>query len=449
MAYKKQTWVDLETPLDAEHMNHIEDGIGSISAAKLNNREMAYALELSDELFTPTSWTGAGWTQTDDGGYAHTVGQAEPLTFPLGFDTGTDVYQITFDIESPTDTGAPDASVAVYPSIGGSDPFALYDGNTGNVTWVSVLKSVNNGNLVFLPCDPGLPIVADGRFDGTIKNISIRRVTSARETNLIFYDENGAINTEMRQTPTARYNIYMGIGSGKNDVNAKGNVGIGNNTLTDTTSGFWNVAIGQRALESNTVGSRNIAIGRVALQENTSGDRNVAIGTFALQKSIGFRNIGIGADAAWNTTSGYKNIAIGTSALGKNVIGKENVAIGDRAMYGENPDGCVAIGVNALTKAIQGDRCIAIGWNAASTQTRFNRCIGIGYHAADYTNSLTDVICIGNYSKATKSKQTVIGSYNTEETLVKGNFIVEGTDGVKRKIIFNTDGSCSWETVTD
>jgi hypothetical protein len=31
MAYKKQTWVDLETPLDAEHMNHIEDGIGSLS----------------------------------------------------------------------------------------------------------------------------------------------------------------------------------------------------------------------------------------------------------------------------------------------------------------------------------------------------------------------------------------------------------------------------------
>lgn len=27
MDYKKQTWVDGETPLDAEHMNHIEDGI--------------------------------------------------------------------------------------------------------------------------------------------------------------------------------------------------------------------------------------------------------------------------------------------------------------------------------------------------------------------------------------------------------------------------------------
>lgn len=30
MAYEKQTWVDRVTPLDAEHMNHIEDGIAEI-----------------------------------------------------------------------------------------------------------------------------------------------------------------------------------------------------------------------------------------------------------------------------------------------------------------------------------------------------------------------------------------------------------------------------------
>ena len=36
MAYKKQTWVDFVTPLDAEHMNHIEDGIGSLSEEMVN-----------------------------------------------------------------------------------------------------------------------------------------------------------------------------------------------------------------------------------------------------------------------------------------------------------------------------------------------------------------------------------------------------------------------------
>ena len=29
-SYERQTWVDLQTPLDAAHMNHIEEGIASI-----------------------------------------------------------------------------------------------------------------------------------------------------------------------------------------------------------------------------------------------------------------------------------------------------------------------------------------------------------------------------------------------------------------------------------
>ena len=31
MEYTKQTWVDGTTPIDAEHMNHIEDGIFGVS----------------------------------------------------------------------------------------------------------------------------------------------------------------------------------------------------------------------------------------------------------------------------------------------------------------------------------------------------------------------------------------------------------------------------------
>lgn len=34
MAYTKQTWVDGTTPIDAEHMNHIEDGIEAASSGQ-------------------------------------------------------------------------------------------------------------------------------------------------------------------------------------------------------------------------------------------------------------------------------------------------------------------------------------------------------------------------------------------------------------------------------
>lgn len=39
MAYEKQTWVDLETPVDAEHLNHMEDGILANSEAAQQNAE--------------------------------------------------------------------------------------------------------------------------------------------------------------------------------------------------------------------------------------------------------------------------------------------------------------------------------------------------------------------------------------------------------------------------
>lgn len=33
MSYVKQTWVDKETPVDAEHLNHMEDGISENAEA--------------------------------------------------------------------------------------------------------------------------------------------------------------------------------------------------------------------------------------------------------------------------------------------------------------------------------------------------------------------------------------------------------------------------------
>jgi hypothetical protein len=380
---------------------------------------------------------------------------------------GEDLYMVLFNIESATNTSSPDASVAIYPSIGGSDAFALYDGNTGTRTYEKILKSVSGNSLVFQPCNPKMPTdTTNGSFDGTISNISVRKVLSVREANIVLYDENGNATIEMRQTPAARYNFYMGLNSGKNDVTGKGNVAIGKDTLPDNTSGFWNVALGQGALKANTVGSRNIAIGRVAMQENTSGDRNVAIGTFALCRSHGFRNIAIGADAAWNIAEGNDNIAIGVQAMESCTAGDKNTVIGSNAVYSAetNTKESVAVGYNALHDAAYMDKCVAIGsgagekiagaeslvaigYKAFGNATRASRSVAIGDHAGAHSGTLNDVICIGNYSTATKAGQTVIGGARTVETIVKGDFIVLGTDGIKRQIVFNEDGTCSWTAV--
>lgn len=442
MGYEKQIWQDGVTPLDAQHMNHMEEGI----EAALPTKETAYEMEISGELTPETiTWSGEGWTETADG-FAHTVGQTAPLEIDLPFATGTDLYQVAFHIASPTDTSSPDASVAVYPSIGDSDPFALYDGSTGNMTWVRYIRSVSDGKLIFQPCDPMLPTDANGQFDGVISNISVKRITSIRETYLVVYDANGAANIEMRQTPAERYNVYIGKDSGKSDVNAKGNVSVGALALSEATSGFWNVALGDRALEKTTVGSRNIAIGHIALQECTSGDRNVAIGSFALCRNHGFRNIAIGADAAWYNTTGYNNIAIGVTALGSNTTGADNIAIGSRAHNGMNGSyGNVVIGASAGGK--NGDNNVVIGKEAFTGNGGGSRHIAIGYRAGKLPQTMSDTIAIGAYATPTKTGQTVIGGNRTVETVVVGDFIVRGTDGVSRKVIFNQDGTCRWEAV--
>lgn len=446
----KELWVETDPTLTGDGAPADAAAVGAALGKKMDSGERAYALELSEELMSDSpAWSGDGWVQNPDGSYTHTVGQTAPLTLALSTRTGEDFYLVSFSVVSTTDTDAPDASVAVYPSIGGSDAFALYDGNTGTRTYEKIVRSVADGNLVFQPCDPKMPTdTTNGSFDGTIGNLSVRRVLSVREANIVLYDENGNATIEMRQTPTARYNFYMGLNSGKNDVTGKGNVAIGKDTLPDNTSGFWNVALGQNALKANTVGSRNIAIGRVALAENTSGDRNIAIGTFALCRSHGFRNIAIGADAAWYVANGNNNIAIGTQALGSATDARDNTIIGDKAMSGASS--CiqnVVIGNNAYKSATTCESTVVIGCDALPFSGRSARSIYIGSNSGRQTASYNDVICIGVMSKATKSGQTVIGGYKTVETVVLGDFIVQGTDGVKRQIVFNADGTCTWTAV--
>lgn len=65
MAYEKQTWVDNQTPVDAEHLNHIEDGVAALSeeieALKNNADQDTMDATKSGEIVsvTPVSGTSA------------------------------------------------------------------------------------------------------------------------------------------------------------------------------------------------------------------------------------------------------------------------------------------------------------------------------------------------------------------------------------------------------
>lgn len=251
--------------------------------------------------------------------------------------------------------------------------------------------------------------------------------------------------------------------------------------MTDNITGWWNIAIGATdALAKNQNGSRNIAIGQRSLSSLKYGARNIGIGTFPLTRLIeGDRNIAIGSDAAWYIPKGEDNVAIGKAALGEvrgqgernvaigtNALGQtnsndfvDNVAIGHRTLSGgsahfakskcvavgasagvRNNTKCVAVGANAALY-IEGEGNVAIGMDAMNNYDvdgKNNICIGhlAKLHSKSTPAVIENSIVIGYNVKASDSNQIIIGSSSHTVVEIAG-----------KRIIFNEDGSVTWEQV--
>ncbi|MBN1898487.1 MAG: hypothetical protein JW827_06890, partial [Spirochaetes bacterium] len=74
-------------------------------------------------------------------------------------------------------------------------------------------------------------------------------------------------------------NTFLGLNSGVlSGTGANYNIGIGENTLDNLSTGDYNIGIGVNALSSINTGLRNIGIGYYALFNNTAGQYNTCIG---------------------------------------------------------------------------------------------------------------------------------------------------------------------------
>jgi hypothetical protein len=209
----------------------------------------------------------------------------------------------------------------------------------------------------------------------------------------------------------------------------------------------WNVAIGPTARTQNTAAnlSRSIAIGRDSQNMLIGGLQNIAIGTFSQNMlKYALRNIAIGCDCLYIITHADDCIALGKGCLSGNP-GQVNwndpstwqhiseiIALGTHAAKvanGQTATKSVYIGNKCGSDGI-GSRNTIVGADARCTYNH-NNCTGVGY------NVVHD-----------KDNQAIFGNSDTTETKVFGNFIVEGTDHVKRKIVFNNGNTCSWEVVS-
>lgn len=365
---------------------------------------------------------GANWTGSIADGFTHASGSTEPLTIQVPTEEGSAYYINWEQIGSWV--------AALYVSIGNTPKVDTYKG--ADAPSIAIVS--DGGYLIFTP---------ETKQVGGIKNLSIRK-----------------------------------IGSG-NTIITKEVLNYGSDTMENSITGFWNVSIGRNNLTSNVNGSRNLAIGNEALRSLKTGTRNIGVGTFALcYLKYGDRNIAIGADSLWYATHAEDCVAIGMAAMSTNgtaetnlkeciaigrdamhkcddnarnviAIGRyagfyaaiEDVFIGTRAGYRSGGRGNVAIGDQAFsTTTVEGDG--ARDPNTANLMGDYNTFVGKNADVADTKTAKNRSTAIGYNAKVSKSDQVVLGGDNVAETVIKGDLIVRGTDGVRRRIIFNpaTDG---------
>ena len=288
--------------------------------------------------------------------------------------------------------------------------------------------------------------------------------------------------------------IFIGVGAGdQDDLNNRNNVAIGENALTNNTTGRFNIAIGTSALENLLDTSFNVAIGHEALfnldkgtantgigyrtmLNNTGGSYNVAIGYQSLAGpdtplrivAIGAYamanarktvrdNIAIGYNALLKDSTGYENVAIGTNALSSNTIGSANIAVGAYTLasntagffniaiggtaLNSNTTGRdnIAVGVSALNANTTGSSNIAIGSSALSQNTTGNNNVAIGESALTSNSSGTQNVAVGAYSMY----KNTTGQYNTAvgDSTLSSNTTGTRHTAIGYRALAKTDGS--------
>lgn len=359
---------------------------------------------------------GTNWAGDAANGYTHEAGSTEPLTIQVATEEGA-AYYIDW-------APASSSEASLFVAIGDTPGVDTYKGT--DLPSTAIIS--DGGYLIFTP---------EKEFAGTIHSISIRKIGTGEKV----------ITKELINHDTG--------------------------TMTANISGFWNVALGQRALQTSVNGSRNIAIGNQALRTLVTGTRNVSVGTFALcYLQYGERNIAIGADSLWLATHADDCIAIGMAAMStrgtaetdlkeciaigrdamhnckddaKNVIAigryagtyayKQDVFVGTKAGYRSGGTGNTAIGDQSFASYAQGDDG-ARDPDTGDLMGDYNSFFGKGADVADTKTAKYRSTAIGYNAKVDKSDQMVLGGDNVKETVVKGDMVVRGTDGVMRRIVF-------------
>lgn len=387
----EQSWGTLATAIDG----NFEDTAKFLLADKI---------PCGDNLITQPVELSEGWSY-ENGIYTHTSGYDNALVFSLATTNGRKyLAKLTKGIEGNENS--------IQVGIGNKTPIDTYNGNL-----IAYIGMISDGG--------SLKVYPSAKYASTLEIELYEVVDKSSASQFITY---------------GRQNIYINIGD--NDV-----------------SSWWNVALGYNALNKSENSTRCIGIGTNSLSKLISGSRNIAIGTYSSAYiPSGKDNVAIGADTLYPSRKECNsNVAIGRSALG-GTEHHETVGIGTGALgfyTGAGSYQCVVIGHNAsqnlVDSEVKTEGCTVVGYEAGSYGNQKNTYIGykagryckgsnnimVGADNGGSVNQLNNVILLGNKTKASKDGQMILGSTAQTEVILLGN----------KKLIFNEDGTVTWEQI--
>lgn len=136
MAYVKQTWIDGQTPLDASHMNHIEDGVEQLSeeitelAKKIEDDQHENAFTVRGAVVNVANAKKAPAIALESSIEVKQLGSGKPSTTNVrGFET-RNVLNLYHEVVATSD----DATPAITVNIDGSVYGGTIDWLTGKIT---------------------------------------------------------------------------------------------------------------------------------------------------------------------------------------------------------------------------------------------------------------------------------------------------------------------------
>ena len=189
---------------------------------------------------------------------------------------------------------------------------------------------------------------------------------------------------------TGDYNVYIGYRAGFDNVTQGENIGIGKNTLKDST-GRWNTAIGASA--GLNAGDDNVAIGRTALAFGISSDKNVAVGYDALRNASGQYNISLGYKSGDSISTGDFNVVIGgldvPSATADSQLMISNGDGTQKYIEGDSTGSCYQ-GDNSSTWSTTSDRRLKT--NIADIDSMLEKINQIGIKTFNYKEKAEPII---------------------------------------------------------